>query len=357
MFLDEAEVDVVAGRGGNGLATFRREKFVLRGGPSGGHGGRGGDVVLVADEGLNTLYAFRYTTRFLADNGGPGGPNQMHGANGALREVKVPVGTVIHDAATGETIGDLTVHGQRLVVAAGGRGGRGNVAFKNSVRQAPRFAEKGFPGQQRRLRLELKLIADVGLIGMPNAGKSTLLAVVSAARPKIADYPFTTLVPNLGVVELGEQTLVLADVPGLVAGASKGRGLGDRFLRHVDRTRILVHLLDGSAEDPIADLRVINAELAAFSPRLAARPQLVVVNKIDLPGVRERWPDLRAQLAEDHPDAMDISGATGEGVRDLLWAIAAQVRALPAPEPTPISLPVPRPGLAGVELPEDQAVE
>ena len=349
MFLDEAEVDVVAGRGGNGLATFRREKFVLRGGPSGGHGGRGGDVVLVADEGLNTLYAFRYTTRFLADNGGPGGPNQMHGANGALREVKVPVGTVIHDAATGETIGDLTVHGQRLVVAAGGRGGRGNVAFKNSVRQAPRFAEKGFPGQQRRLRLELKLIADVGLIGMPNAGKSTLLAVVSAARPKIADYPFTTLVPNLGVVELGEQTLVLADVPGLVAGASKGRGLGDRFLRHVDRTRILVHLLDGSAEDPIADLRVINAELAAFSPRLAARPQLVVVNKIDLPGVRERWPDLRSQLAEDHPDAMAISGATGEGVRDLLWAIAAQVRALPAPEPTPISLPVLRPEAVDAE--------
>lgn len=343
MFLDEAEIEVEAGKGGNGLATFIREKFIPRGGPSGGHGGNGGDVILVADEGLNTLYAFRFTTRFLAEKGGPGGPNQMHGANGEDREVKVPVGTVVTDAETGQVVGDLAEHGQRLVVAAGGRGGRGNTAFKNSVRQAPRFAEKGFPGQKRRLHLELKLIADVGLIGLPNAGKSTLLSVVSAARPKIADYPFTTLVPNLGVVDLGEQTLVLADVPGLVEGASEGRGLGDRFLRHVERTRLLVHLLDGSAEDPLADLRLINAELSAFSPRLAVRPQLVVVNKLDLPTVRERWPDLRAQLAGEPVEAMAISAATGEGVKDLLWAIAERVKALPAPEPQAISLPVLRP--------------
>ncbi len=343
MFLDEADIEVVAGRGGNGLATFRREKFVPRGGPSGGHGGRGGDVILVADEGVNTLYAFRFTSRFLADKGGPGGPNHMHGADGSDREVKVPVGTVVTDAASGALIGDLTSHGQRLVVAEGGRGGRGNSAFKNSVRQAPRFAEKGLPGQERRLHLELKLIADIGLIGMPNAGKSTLLSVVSAARPKIADYPFTTLVPNLGVVDLGEDILVLADVPGLVEGASEGRGLGDRFLRHVERTRLLLHLLDGSAPDPLADRRIIEAELAAFSPRLAQRPRLVVVNKLDLPEVRERWPELQAALEAEGCEARAISGATGEGVRELLFALAERLRSLPPPQPEEPSLPVLRP--------------
>lgn len=343
MFLDEAEIEVVAGRGGNGLSTFRREKFVPRGGPSGGHGGRGGDIVLQADEGLNTLYAFRFTTRFLAEAGGRGGPNHMHGADGVDRVVKVPVGTLVTDAATGDLIGDLTQHGQRLVVAEGGRGGRGNSAFKSSVRQAPRIAERGMPGKTLRLHLELKLIADVGLIGLPNAGKSTLLSVVSAARPKIADYPFTTLVPNLGVVDLGEETLVLADVPGLVEGASQGRGLGDRFLRHVERTRLLVHLLDGSAPDPLADRRTIDAELAAFSPRLATRPQLVVVNKLDLPEVRERWPALQAALAAEGCEARAISGATGEAVRELLFAIAAKLRELPPAPPEEPSLPILRP--------------
>ena len=287
MFLDEAEIDVQAGTGGNGAATFRREKFVPRGGPSGGHGGRGGHVIMVADEGLNTLYMFRFTKRFEAERGGHGGSARKHGANGDDLRISVPVGTVVRDAETGQVLADLAVAGQEAVVARGGRGGRGNTAFTSPTHQAPRLAEKGEPGKVRRLALELKLIADVGLVGLPNAGKSTLLSVVSAARPKIADYPFTTLVPNLGVATVDYDTFVLADIPGLIEGASEGAGLGDRFLRHIERTRLLVHLLDAAGPDPMGAFTTVNQELAAFNPALAKRPQIVVLNKLDLLGAKD----------------------------------------------------------------------
>jgi GTP-binding protein len=346
MFLDEAEVDVKAGDGGNGCVAFRREKFVPRGGPNGGHGGDGGDVLLVADEGLNTLHAFRFTRRIEAERGEHGRGSDQHGANGALARVAVPVGTVVRDAATGELLADLVAHGQTAVVAHGGRGGRGNSAFKSPTHQAPRFAEKGEPGESRRLKLELKLIADAGLIGLPNAGKSTLLGALSAARPKVADYPFTTLVPSLGVATVDDRTIVFADIPGLIEGASQGAGLGDRFLRHVERTRLLVHLVDGSTADPLADLATVDRELAAFNPRLAERPQLVVMTKLDLPEARARWPRLRAALARaGRPDALAISAATGEHVPELLRAVARRLAALPAPEPEAVvgDLPVLRP--------------
>jgi GTP-binding protein len=344
MFLDEAEIDVRAGDGGNGVVAFRREKFVPRGGPSGGHGGRGGNVVLVADEGENTLYTFRFTQVFRADRGGHGGGSDRHGRNGEDLRVAVPVGTIVRDAASGSVVADLARAGQEVVVARGGRGGRGNTAFVSPTHQAPRIAEKGEPGQTRRLQLELKLIADVGIIGLPNAGKSTLLATVSAARPKIADYPFTTLVPNLGVVSLGYATMVLADVPGLIEGSSEGLGLGDRFLRHVERTRLLIHMLDGAAADPLADFEMINRELAAFSPALAIRPQIVVVNKLDLPETRERWPALQAALvAAGQTDVWAISAATTENVDRLMGHVLAQVKALPVPELAAEALPVLRP--------------
>ncbi|MCB0217899.1 MAG: GTPase ObgE [Caldilineae bacterium] len=344
MFLDEAEIDVEAGNGGNGVVAFRREKYVPRGGPNGGHGGKGGDVILVGDEGLNTLHAFRFTQRYQGGRGGHGGSQDKHGRNGEDLRVAVPVGTVVREAETGELVGDVTRHGQELVVAKGGRGGRGNSAFKSATNQAPRVAEKGSPGQVRRLKLELKLIADVGVIGLPNAGKSTLLSVVSAARPKIADYPFTTLVPNLGVVEIGHATMVLADVPGLIEGASEGLGLGDRFLRHIERTRILLHLVDGSQPDPLADFRIINQELAAYSPELAERPQIVAVNKIDLPETRERWPALRAALLEaGAAEVLAISAATTENVEALMQQVFRRLGELPPPEPAVAELPVLRP--------------
>jgi len=344
MFLDEAQIEVRAGDGGDGLVAFHREKFVPRGGPSGGHGGRGGHVVVVADEGLNTLHAFRFTQRFQAGRGGHGGPANRHGRDGEDLRVKVPVGTIVRDGASGEVVADLARHGQEAVVARGGRGGRGNSAFKSPTHQAPRYAEKGAPGEHRRLALELKLIADVGVIGLPNAGKSTLLSVASAARPKIADYPFTTLVPNLGVVEVGFETMVLADVPGLIEGSSEGHGLGDRFLRHVERTRVLLHLVDGAAEDPIADLHTVNRELAAYSARLAERPQVVAVNKVDLPAARERWPALREQLRRlGYENVWAISAATTENVAALMRAVLEIVKALPPPEIVPEALPVIRP--------------
>jgi len=344
MFLDEAEIDVKAGDGGNGAVAFRREKYVPRGGPSGGHGGRGGDIVLVADEGLNTLFKFRFTQAYEAGRGGHGGGSDRHGKNGADLRVTLPVGTIVRDAATGALFADLVRHGQEAVVARGGRGGRGNAAFKSPTNQAPRLAEKGEPGEARRLHMELKLIAEVGLIGLPNAGKSTLLGAISAARPKVADYPFTTLVPNLGVAEVGDRAVVFADIPGLIEGASAGAGLGDRFLRHVERTRLLVHLVDGSAPDPLADLRTINAELAAFSAALAGRPQLVVVNKLDLPDARAAWPTLRrALVAAGLGEALAISGATGENVGPFLGHVARALDRLPAAAPEAVGLPVLRP--------------
>lgn len=345
MFLDEATIDVSGGDGGNGCVAFRREKYVPRGGPNGGHGGRGGDVVFQGDEGLNTLFKFRFTQRYSGERGGHGGGSDRHGRNGANLVLTVPCGTVVSDAETGELIGDLVSHGQTLVVAKGGRGGRGNSAFKSATNQAPRVAEKGAPGDHRRLRLELKLIADVGIIGLPNAGKSTFLAAVTAAEPKIADYPFTTLVPNLGVADIGYDTLVLADIPGLIEGASEGAGLGDRFLRHVERTRLLLHLVDGSAADPLADYATINAELAAFSRSLAARPQVVAITKLDLPDVQARLAELQAALhAAGADDVHAISGATMEGVDDLLRHIHRLVQALPPPEIEAPSVPVLRPG-------------
>ncbi len=345
MFLDEATIDVEGGAGGNGAVAFRREKFVPRGGPNGGHGGRGGDVVLVADEGTNTLYAFRFAQRHAAERGGHGGGNDRHGRNGADLQLRVPCGTVVWDAESGELIGDLVAHGQTLVVARGGRGGRGNSAFKSPVQQAPRVAEKGEPGQCRRIRLDLKLLADVGIVGLPNAGKSTLLAAVTAARPKIADYPFTTLVPNLGVADIGYDTLVLADIPGLIEGASEGAGLGDRFLRHIERTRLLLHLVDGSAADPVADWRTVNDELAAFSAELAARPQVTAITKRDETGVEARLPELTAALtAAGAADIHAISAATMAGVDDLLRHVHRRVQALPAPEIAAPAVPVLRPG-------------
>src|SRR5512143_3086372 len=278
MFIDEARIHVAAGDGGNGCVAFRREKSVPRGGPSGGDGGDGGSVTLVADVNLNTLYAFRFTKRFVAGRGGHGRGSNCHGANGRPLEVAVPVGTVVTDAATGETLGDLTEDGQTLRVATGGRGGRGNARFATSTNRTPRRADPGTKGEVHDLALSLKLLADVAIVGLPNAGKSTLISAISAARPKVADYPFTTLVPHLGVVSWGRfRTFVAADIPGLIEGAHDGHGLGIRFLKHVERSRLLCHLVDAStldAVDPEADaertVSVIERELAAFDPRLAA---------------------------------------------------------------------------------------
>jgi GTP-binding protein len=344
VFLDEARIEVKAGNGGNGCVAFRREKFVPRGGPSGGNGGRGGDVVLVADPGMNTLHAFRFTRRYAAGRGGHGGGSDKRGADGEILRVRVPVGTLVRDESDGSIVVDLVEPGEEAVVARGGRGGRGNAAFKGPTRQAPRLAERGEPGEERVLLLELKLLADVGIIGLPNAGKSTLLAAVSAARPKIADYPFTTLTPSLGVAEVGDRTLVLADIPGLIEGASTGHGLGDRFLRHIERTRLLAHVVDGSREDPVDDWRVVNGELAAFDVPLDGRAQLVVVNKVDLPDVRRRLPRLRSAFrAAGCPEVAEISAATGEGVAELVARLLAAVDALPPLERPAAQLPVIRP--------------
>ncbi|HBY92474.1 MAG TPA: GTPase ObgE, partial [Chloroflexi bacterium] len=288
-FFDESKIYVKAGDGGNGIVAFRREKYVPRGGPAGGNGGKGGDVILRVNPQLNTLIAFHNQIHYRAERGRHGEGSNKQGASGDDLILDVPPGTIVRDAETGELLGDLTSAGQTQVVARGGRGGRGNAAFKSPTNQAPRLAEKGEPGQERWLQLELKVLADVGLIGLPNAGKSTLLSVISAARPKVADYPFTTLSPNLGVVTAGDAPpYVVADIPGLIEGAHEGKGLGDRFLRHIERTRLLVHLLDGSSPDPLADFQIINQELADYNPRLASRPQFVVFNKIDLPSARER---------------------------------------------------------------------
>jgi GTP-binding protein len=344
VFIDEIEIEVKGGTGGDGAVAFRRERYVPRGGPSGGHGGRGGDVILVVDEGLNTLNAFRYDSRFVAVRGGHGGGANKHGADGESVWVRVPPGTLVEAVDSGELLADLTERGQEWVCAHGGRGGRGNSAFATTRRQAPRFAEKGEPGEERRLRLSLKLIADVGLVGLPNAGKSTLLRAVSRARPKVADYPFTTLTPVLGVAEVDDSTIVVADIPGLIEGAHQGAGLGDRFLRHIERTRMLIHVLDASASRPLQDFEAVNRELELFSPALARKTQLVACNKMDLAEARQAWPDLRAALTERGYDAMAISAATREGVAALLQAVGDTLGQLP-PSPEPVALPVLRPRL------------
>lgn len=330
MFLDQAVIIVRAGKGGDGVVHFRREKYVPFGGPDGGDGGKGGDVYLEVVPTLNTLSSFRHKSRYQAQDGVRGGKQNMTGRSGEDLFINVPPGTIVYDDETGETLGDLTQAEQRMLVAKGGRGGRGNARFTSSRNQAPRQAERGEPAQERQLRLELKLIADIGIVGVPNAGKSTLLASVSNAKPKIAPYPFTTLEPNLGVSELDDETtLVLADIPGLIEGAHMGLGLGHDFLRHIQRTRVLIHLLDGLAEDPLLDLAQINSELALFDPDLAEKPQIVALNKIDLPEVAAIWDKIETSLKERGYEPMAVSALAGTNVRQLLYRAAQLLDQVP----------------------------
>jgi GTP-binding protein len=329
-FLDQVEIQVRSGTGGNGVVHFRRELYVSKGGPDGGDGGRGASVVLEVDSSMRTLHTFRFKKSFVADDGKTGSKSQRSGKSARDLVLKVPAGTLVYDTKTGDLVGDLTEPGQQLVVAKGGRGGRGNQHFANSRNQAPRIAEKGEPGEERTLRLELKLIADIGIVGVPNAGKSTLLSVLTNAKPKIANYPFTTLEPNLGVAALDDETtLVLADIPGLIEGAHTGKGLGHDFLRHIQRTRVLIHLLDGMGEDPIADFSQINSELALFDPELAQKPQVVALTKMELPDVQARWPEIKKILKKQGYSPMAISAVTGLEVRNLLGRAAQELAELP----------------------------
>jgi len=344
MFTDHVEIYIRSGKGGDGMVHFRREKYVPRGGPDGGDGGKGGDVVFEVRPTLNTLSSFHPNQKFKAEDGVKGGPSQMSGRYGNDLVIPVPPGTVIFDADTDELIGDLTSDGQRLMVCKGGRGGRGNQHFATSRNQAPRTAEKGEPYEEKRLRLELKLIADIGLIGVPNAGKSTLLTALTNAKPKIAPYPFTTLEPNLGVAEIDvNTTVVLADIPGLIEGASHGAGLGHDFLRHVQRTRVLIHLLDGLSEDPIADYSQINTELSLFDPNLGKKPQIVALNKIDQPDVQEKLTDLQKKFKKKKVEFMTISALARTSTRDLLIKTYQILQETPIPEVVEMPVPIYKP--------------
>ncbi|MFQ5851633.1 MAG: GTPase ObgE [Candidatus Binatia bacterium] len=327
-FIDEVKIKVKAGDGGRGCVSFRREKYVPRGGPDGGDGGDGGDVVVVADPQLTTLLDLSYQKHYRAGRGEHGRGKDQHGKNGEHKIITVPVGTVIRDARSREILADLKSEGDRIVVATGGSGGRGNASFVSSTNRSPHWAQPGLAGEERELYLELRLLADVGIIGLPNVGKTTLIAAISAARPKIADYPFTTLVPNLGVVTYGEgKSLVVADIPGLIDGAHRGEGLGDRFLKHVSRTRFLVHMLDASKiaeDDPLADYLTVNRELELFDPGLARRPQIVVANKIDLLEGRIRLRLLERALSPACPFCA-ISAVTGEGLGELTRLIGVKL--------------------------------
>ena len=330
MFIDEAQIYVKSGNGGDGAVHFRREKYVPHGGPDGGNGGRGGDVIFKVSSSLNTLYAFQHQHRYIADDGKRGGRSDRTGRSADDLVIHIPAGTIIYDADTHEVIADLVNNNQELLICKGGKGGRGNARFANSRDQAPRMAEKGEPGKERNLKLELKLIADVGIIGVPNAGKSTLIAAITNARPKIADYPFTTIEPNLGVASLDdEQTLVLADIPGLIEGAHLGVGLGYDFLRHVQRTRVLIHLLDGLAEDPLLDYAQINSELALFDPDLAKKPQIVAVNKIDLPEVENRWKEFQQKFKKKGISPIAISALTRTNLHPLLYKAMELLKDIP----------------------------
>lgn len=332
MFVDYVKVYVKGGDGGNGMVAYRREKYVPKGGPAGGDGGNGADVVFVVDEGLRTLMDFRYQRHFKADRGEHGMSKSMHGKNAQPMVVKVPPGTIVRDFATNEKIADLTIDGQRAVIAKGGRGGRGNTRFATPANPAPEIAENGEPGQERDVILELKVLADVGLVGFPSVGKSTLLSVVSAAKPKIAEYHFTTIVPNLGVVETEDgRSFVMADLPGLIEGAHQGVGLGHQFLRHIERTRVIVHIIDMSAlesRDPYTDYVTINEELRQYNMRLTERPQVIVANKMDIPGSEENLERFKEQLEEDLP-IFPISAVTRQGLRDLLFKIADLLETTP----------------------------
>ncbi len=335
--IDRAKIHVKAGDGGRGSTSFRREKYVPKGGPDGGDGGRGGDVILRVRANVNSLLPFQYDQHFKASNGEAGTGRMRHGKAGKDKIIDVPPGTVVWEDTTGEVLADLTDPDEEFVVAKGGRGGLGNTHFKSSTRQSPRIAELGEPGEEHWLRLELRLIADVGLVGLPNAGKSTLLAAATAARPKVADYPFTTLEPNLGVVEVGGQggqTFVMADIPGLIEGAAHGSGLGHEFLRHVRRTKALIHVLDASGglegRDPVADFQSINSELELFDPTLMSRPMLIALNKIDLVEARDQVPRIREALKPRGFQLYEISAATGEGVPELLRVTAETLREIEA---------------------------
>ena len=329
MFIDRAKIQVRGGHGGNGVTAFRREKFVPRGGPSGGDGGRGGDVWIIADQSVNTLLHLRYNPLHVAGRGLHGEGSNRSGKEGADAIVRVPVGTQVFDPNTNELLFDFEEDGQRWLAARGGRGGFGNAHFATSTNRAPRYHQEGSDSEEFELQLELKLLADVGLVGFPNAGKSTFISTVSAAKPKIADYPFTTLEPNLGVVDLGDfRTFVIADIPGLIEGAHEGHGLGDRFLRHVERTSLLLHLVDVSSvsgRDPVSDYEVINRELAAYDAQLGARDQIVVATKIDALDDPERLQSLKARAQQDARQFFAISSVTGEGVRELIQSVAREV--------------------------------
>jgi GTPase len=332
MFIDRAKIYVQGGDGGNGVTAFRREKFVPRGGPSGGDGGRGGDVYLVADSSLNTLLHLRYNPRHVAERGAHGEGSNRSGRTGSDLEVRVPVGTQVVDAETGELVYDLDHDGTRWLAARGGRGGFGNAHFATSTNRAPRYHQDGNNGEARELQLELKLLADVGLVGFPNAGKSTFISTVSAAKPKIADYPFTTLEPHLGVVDLGDfRTMVIADIPGLIEGAHAGAGLGDRFLRHIERTKLLLHMVDVSSlsgRETVSDYETVNKELASYNPDLASRPQIVVATKIDALDDPSRLETLRARAEADGQQFFAISSATNRGITELVNGLANRLEEL-----------------------------
>lgn len=343
MFIDEAKIYVKSGNGGNGVVHFRREKYIPHGGPDGGDGGYGGDIRIKVLPALNTLHEFQHQHRYIAQDGKRGAKQNQTGHSGEDLIINVPPGTIVYDADNGEVLADLLEADQEITLCKGGRGGKGNSRFANSRDQAPRIAEKGAPGEERNLRLELRLIADVGIIGVPNAGKSTLLSAVTNAKPKIADYPFTTIEPNLGVANLDdERSLVLADIPGLIEGAHSGTGLGFEFLRHIQRTRVLIHLLDGLAENPVLDYAQINTELALFDPDLAEKPQVVAVTKMDIPEVQGRWEEIRRNLKKKGISAIDISAATGNNVRTLLdktYQILQSTPAVPKESLVPVYHP------------------
>lgn len=332
MFVDEVRVYVKAGDGGNGMVAFRREKYVPMGGPAGGDGGNGSDIIFEVDEGLNTLMDFRYKRHFKGKRGENGMSKSMHGKNAEPLILKVPPGTVVIDEETEEVIADLTEHKQQAVIAKGGRGGRGNIRFATPRNPAPEIAENGEPGEERNIRIELKLIADVGLVGFPSVGKSTLLSVVSAAKPKIADYPFTTLAPNLGVVDTGDgRSFVLADLPGLIEGASEGVGLGHQFLRHIERTRLIVHVVDMAAidgRDPYKDYVTIQEELEAYNERLVELPEIIVANKMDMPEAQDNLVKFKEKLGEDK-QVFELSAITKQGVQELLYTIADTLDRIP----------------------------
>ncbi len=344
MFIDQVNIHVKSGKGGDGMVHFRREKYEPRGGPDGGDGGKGGDVIFEVKPILNSLSHFHPKQSFAAENGVNGGASQMTGRNGKDLVIHVPPGTVIYDAETGALLGDLTGTSQQLIVCKGGRGGRGNQHFATSRNQAPRTAERGEPHDEKMLRLELKLIADIGIIGLPNAGKSTLLSVLTNAKPKIGDYPFTTLQPNLGVAKIDDYTtVVLADIPGLIEGAHDGAGLGHDFLRHIQRTRILIHMIDGLSEDPLADFSQINTELSLFDPRLARKPQVVVVNKIDQPDVQARLKDIQASFKRKKVEVITASAMVRTNTREVLLSAYQRLQELTPEQIEEEALPVYKP--------------